>query len=111
MRITFLYFQQFLTNFPSRLCILSNSWLIFLPPSSTYSEEWREKEEHFIKLPPEICQLKVIGFSKDIGSSLSLLPSIMHRLESFLVAIELKDKLVASFPEGAEITADRVRFL
>ncbi|KAH6828797.1 dicer-like 4 [Perilla frutescens var. hirtella] len=73
-----------------------------------FSEEWREKEEHFIELPPEICQLKVIGFSKDIGSSLSLLPSIMHRLESFLVAIELKDKLVDSFPEGAEVTAARI---
>ncbi|XP_020549658.1 dicer-like protein 4 isoform X2 [Sesamum indicum] len=70
--------------------------------------EWREKEEHFIELPPEICQLKVIGFSKDIGSSLSLLPSILHRLESFLVAIELKEKLVASFPEGAEVTAERI---
>lgn len=74
------------------------------------SEEWREKMEHFIELPAEICQLKVVGFSKDIGSSLSLLPSIMTRLEGFLVAIELKDKLVASFPEGAEITADRVSF-
>ncbi|KAL0430768.1 UNVERIFIED_CONTAM: Dicer-like protein 4 [Sesamum radiatum] len=44
----------------------------------------------------------------DIGSSLSLLPSILHRLESFLVAIELKEKLVASFPEGAEVTAERI---
>lgn len=64
--------------------------------------------EHFIELPPEICQLKVSGFSKDIGSSLSLLPSIMHRLESLLVAIELRDKLAASFPQGAEVTADSV---
>ncbi|CAI9783088.1 unnamed protein product [Fraxinus pennsylvanica] len=72
-----------------------------------YSES-REKEEHFIELPPEICQLKIIGFSKDIGSSLSLIPSIMHRLESLLVAIELKDKLYASFPEGAEITANHI---
>ncbi|KAK4391372.1 Endoribonuclease Dicer4 [Sesamum angolense] len=71
------------------------------------TEEWQKKEEHFIELPPEICQLKVIGFSKDIGSSLFLLPSILHRLESFLVAIELKEKLVASFPEGAEVTAQR----
>ncbi|XP_012844161.1 PREDICTED: dicer-like protein 4 isoform X2 [Erythranthe guttata] len=73
-----------------------------------HSEEWREKKEHFIELPPEICQLKVSGFSKEIGSSLSLLPSILHRLENFLVAIELKDKLVAAFPEGAEVTADRI---
>ncbi|KAI3443972.1 hypothetical protein Pfo_000637 [Paulownia fortunei] len=73
-----------------------------------HSGEWREKEEHFVELPPEICQLKIIGFSKDIGSSLSLLPSIMHRLESFLVAIELKNKLLASFPEGAEVTVNRI---
>ncbi|KAL0423451.1 UNVERIFIED_CONTAM: Endoribonuclease Dicer4, partial [Sesamum radiatum] len=79
--------------------------LVYVP----CKEEWREKEEHFIELPPEICQLKVIGFSKDIGSSLSLLPSILHRLESFLVAIELKEKLVASFPEGAEVTAQRAQ--
>ncbi|XP_052198876.1 dicer-like protein 4 isoform X2 [Diospyros lotus] len=72
------------------------------------NSELREKEEHFIELPPEICQLKIIGFSKDIGSSLSLLPSIMHRLESLLVAIELKDRLSASFPEGAKVTAHRV---
>ncbi|EPS69439.1 hypothetical protein M569_05327, partial [Genlisea aurea] len=72
------------------------------------SGKWRAKEEHFTALPPEICQLKVVGFSKDIGSSLSLLPSILHRLESLLVAIELKDKLIASFPEGKEVTADHV---
>lgn len=70
--------------------------------------ESREKEEHFIELPPEVCQLKIIGFSKDIGSSLSLLPSIMHRLESLLVAIELKEKLSASFPEGLKLSVDRV---
>lgn len=55
--------------------------------------------------------MKIVGFSKDIGSSLSLLPSIMHRLESFLVAIELRDKLVASFPEGAEVTTNTVSFI
>jgi endoribonuclease Dicer len=50
----------------------------------------REQPEYFIDLSPELCQLKIIGFSKDIGSSISLLPSIMHRLENLLVAIELK---------------------
>ncbi|KAK9269302.1 hypothetical protein L1049_001073 [Liquidambar formosana] len=72
------------------------------------NSESRELEEHFFELPPELCQLKILGFSKDIGSSLSLLPSIMHRLENLLVAIELKHLLSASFPEGAEITAHRV---
>ncbi|KAH9603173.1 hypothetical protein KSS87_008418 [Heliosperma pusillum] len=67
-----------------------------------------ELEEHFFELPPELCELKVIGFSKDIGSSLSLLPSIMHRLENLLVAIELKDMLSRSFVEGGLVTAERV---
>ncbi|KAH6779316.1 hypothetical protein C2S52_010553 [Perilla frutescens var. hirtella] len=72
------------------------------------SGEWREKVEYFVDLPPELCELKIIGFSKDIGSSLSLLPSLMHRLESFLVAIELKAKLSASFTEGAAVTTNRI---
>ncbi|XP_060171899.1 dicer-like protein 4 isoform X2 [Lycium barbarum] len=72
------------------------------------NSELRDKEEHFIELPPEICQLKIVGFSKDIGSSLSLLPSMMHRLESLLVAIELKGCLSASFPEGKEVAIDHV---
>lgn len=63
-----------------------------------------------MELPPEICSLKIIGFSKDIGSSLSLLPSVMRRLENLLVAIELKEKLSASFQEGTTITANHVCF-
>ncbi|KAG0494006.1 hypothetical protein HPP92_005000 [Vanilla planifolia] len=68
--------------------------------------EAREIEEHFVELPPELCSLKIVGFSKDIGSSLSLLPSLMHRLENLLVAIELKDVLSTSFPEASGIRAD-----
>ncbi|WCJ29844.1 dicer-like 4 [Euphorbia peplus] len=67
-----------------------------------------ELDEYFIDLPPELCELKIIGFSKDIGSSLSLLPSFMHRLENLLVAIELKSILSVSFSEGVEVTAFRV---
>lgn len=71
--------------------------------------EPQELDEYLIYLPPELCELKVIGFSKDIGSSISLLPSIMHRLGNLLVAIELKHRLSSSFPEAAEISALRVR--
>lgn len=42
---------------------------------------------------------------------MSLLPSIMHRLESLLVAIQLKHRLSASFPEGAKVGASRVRLI
>jgi endoribonuclease Dicer len=61
-----------------------------------------------VELPPELCSLKVIGFSKDMGSSLSLLPSLMYRLENLLVAIELKDVMLSSFPEASQISASGV---
>lgn len=61
-----------------------------------------------MELPPELCCLKIIGFSKYLGSSLSLLPSLMHRLENLLVAIELKNVFSQSFAEGGEVTAYRV---
>ncbi|XP_061375757.1 dicer-like protein 4 isoform X1 [Gastrolobium bilobum] len=70
--------------------------------------EPHELEEYLIYLPPELCELKIVGFSKDIGSSISLLPSIMHRLGNLLVAIELKHMLSSFFPEAAEINAHRV---
>ncbi|XP_057995567.1 dicer-like protein 4 isoform X2 [Hevea brasiliensis] len=70
--------------------------------------ETQELDEYFIDVPAELCELKIIGFSKDIGSSVSLLPSIMHRLENLLVAIELKSLLSGSFSEGAKVTAFRV---
>lgn len=63
-----------------------------------------------MELPPELCSLKIIGFSKDIGSSLSLLPSVMRRLENLLVAVELKEMLSSSFQEGSTITANHVCF-
>ncbi|XP_031381749.1 LOW QUALITY PROTEIN: dicer-like protein 4 [Punica granatum] len=70
--------------------------------------EAHELDEYFIDVPPELCELKIMGFSKDIGSSMSLLPSLMHRLENLLVAVQLKDWLASSFPEGAKVTASRV---
>ncbi|XP_068649428.1 endoribonuclease Dicer homolog 4-like isoform X2 [Aristolochia californica] len=70
--------------------------------------EAQEQVEHFVELPPEVCSLKVLHFSKEIGSSLSLLPSVMHRLENLLVAIELKDLLSASFSEGSTVTTNRI---
>lgn len=70
--------------------------------------EPQELEEYFVEIPPELSQLKIKGLSKEIGSSLSLLPSIMHRMENLLVAIELKDVLSASIPEIAEVSAHRV---
>ncbi|KAG9456245.1 hypothetical protein H6P81_000753 [Aristolochia fimbriata] len=70
--------------------------------------EAAELEEHFVELPPEVCSLKVLHFSKEIGSTLSLLPSVMHRLENLLVAIELKDLLSASFSEGSKVSANRI---
>lgn len=70
--------------------------------------EANDLDEFYYNLPPELCHMKIIGFSKDVGSSLTLLPSIMHRLENLLVAVELKHVLSASFPEAAVVSAERV---
>ncbi|OQU81937.1 hypothetical protein SORBI_3006G142775 [Sorghum bicolor] len=70
--------------------------------------EGRELMEHFVELPPELCSLKITGFSKDMGSSLSLLPSLMCRLENLLVAIELKNVMSSYFPEASQISASGI---
>lgn len=84
----------------------SYNWLHFVLFAKA---ETREMVEHFVELPAELCSLKIVGFSKDIGSSLSLLPSLMHRLENLLVAIELKEVFLASFPEAYEVRANCVK--
>ncbi|MED6180828.1 endoribonuclease Dicer [Stylosanthes scabra] len=70
--------------------------------------EPHELEEFFVDLAPELCELKVVGFSKEMGSSISLLPSVMHRLGNLLVAVELKQMLCSFFPEAAEINSHTV---
>ncbi|CAL5068828.1 unnamed protein product [Urochloa decumbens] len=74
----------------------------------TEESEGREMMEHFVELPPELCSLKISGFSKDMGSSLSLLPSLMCRLENLLVAVELKDVMLSCFPEASQISASGI---
>lgn len=83
-------------------------YTLILPLSHYQKTEPNELEEYFIEIPPELSQLKIKGLSKDIGSSLSLLPSVMHRMENLLVAIELKHMLSASIPEIAEVSGHRV---
>ncbi|KAM0886804.1 hypothetical protein ACQ4PT_029462 [Festuca glaucescens] len=68
----------------------------------------RELMEHFVELPPELCTMKIIGFSKDMCSSLSLLPSLMCRLENLLVAVELKEAMLSSFSEASQISASGI---
>ncbi|XP_057416862.1 dicer-like protein 4 isoform X3 [Lotus japonicus] len=70
--------------------------------------EAHELEEYLVYFPPELCELKIVGFSKDIGSSISLLPSFMHRLGNLLVAIELKHMLSSFFPEADKINSLKV---
>ena len=45
------------------------------------------------------------GLSLIDSSAISLLPSMMHRLENLLVTIELKELLTVAFPEGSKATA------
>ena len=66
------------------------------------------REEQFVELPPELCFFKIKGFTKEIGRTLSLLPSIMHRLENLLLASQLKEVFSSSFPKGSEVSTAHV---
>ncbi|CAM6115089.1 unnamed protein product [Calypogeia fissa] len=62
------------------------------------------KPEKVVELPPELCCLKVLGFSSQVFNTLSLIPSFMHRLEKFLLATELHKELGTAFPEAAKVS-------
>lgn len=61
-----------------------------------------------VELPPELCKLRMLGCTGPIVDAVSLLPSFLHRLESMLIAIELRDRLAAWIPEAAKISAMKV---
>ncbi|ESW19460.1 hypothetical protein PHAVU_006G127100 [Phaseolus vulgaris] len=51
----------------------------------------REASQTFVELPPELCSIVMSPITDSIIYSFSLIPSIMHRLESVLGAFNLKN--------------------
>ncbi|KAK7303573.1 hypothetical protein RJT34_14482 [Clitoria ternatea] len=53
-------------------------------------EKEREASKNFVELPPELCSIVMSPITDRIIYSFSFIPSIMYRLESLLVAFNLK---------------------
>jgi len=49
-----------------------------------------EASKAFVELPPELCSIIMSPIEDSIIYSFSFIPSIMHRIESFLGAFNLK---------------------
>lgn len=49
-----------------------------------------ELPEQLVQLPLELCRIRVKGLTCQLTNSISLLPSFMHRLEGFLLALQLR---------------------
>ncbi|KAL3680222.1 hypothetical protein R1sor_023178 [Riccia sorocarpa] len=80
----------------------SEETLVELPP------EVCKLEETLVELPPEVCKMRVLGFTTESANTLSLLPSVMHRLEYLLIAVELQKVLLDAFTEASKVSLMRV---
>lgn len=65
----------------------------------------------FVELPPELCCIKVLGFSSQVVNTVSLIPSFMHRIEYFLLATQLQKELEAAYSEAAKVSPKTVQWL
>lgn len=55
-----------------------------------------ELPEDLVHLPLELCRIMVKGLHYQLTNSVCLLPSFMHRLEGFLLALQLRHTLPLS---------------
>ncbi|XP_050208112.1 endoribonuclease Dicer homolog 2 isoform X2 [Mercurialis annua] len=64
-------------------------------PLQNYQQRFRHKnakvsQNAYVQLPPELCHIFMSPISMSTLYSFTFVPSIMHQLESFLIAINLK---------------------
>ncbi|KAJ4968818.1 hypothetical protein NE237_015519 [Protea cynaroides] len=75
---------------------------------SCNSQKNKERSTNYVELPAELCSVILSPISIDVCYSFSLVPSIMHRLESLLIAVNLKKLLSDHFTHNAPIPASKV---
>ncbi|KAJ7568468.1 hypothetical protein O6H91_01G033700 [Diphasiastrum complanatum] len=68
----------------------------------------KPKVDATVELPPDICILKLVGVSSSVVNATTLVPSCMHRIENFFIAVQLQNKLAAAFEEGGQISSTTV---
>lgn len=68
-----------------------------------------EPSKATVELPPELCHLIIAPISVDTVYSYSFAPSIIHRLESLLLAANLKRMLLDHCILNSDIPTMKVR--
>ncbi|XP_048137165.1 endoribonuclease Dicer homolog 2 isoform X2 [Rhodamnia argentea] len=96
-----------------KLCVedeflLKGRYIFHVPSSHQRQRKQREPSNASVELPPELCYLILSPVSVNTLYSFSFAPSVMHQLESLLVAANLKRVLSDSCPEIALIPTMKV---
>ncbi|XP_018499676.2 endoribonuclease Dicer homolog 2 [Pyrus x bretschneideri] len=68
----------------------------------------RESSHASVELPPELCTIIMSPISISNLYSFSFVPSIMHRLESLLLAVNLKQMILDHLPQNVTIPTIKV---
>uniref|UniRef100_A0A2P2JM52 Endoribonuclease Dicer homolog 2 n=1 Tax=Rhizophora mucronata TaxID=61149 RepID=A0A2P2JM52_RHIMU len=68
----------------------------------------KESEDAYVELPPELCCVIMSPISISTVYSFTFIPSIMHRLESLLIAINLKKIHLDCFMQNTDIPTMKI---
>ncbi|KAM0993491.1 hypothetical protein ACFX2A_009270 [Malus domestica] len=68
----------------------------------------KESSDKSVELPPELCAIIMSPISTSNLHSFSLVPSILHRLESLLLAVNLKHMILDHCPQNITIPTIKV---
>lgn len=71
--------------------IVSYSWIFC--PLNFYFHFAAEHDREFVELPPELCHVLLSPISVDMIYSYKFMPSVMQRIESLLIAFNLKKNI------------------
>lgn len=66
-----------------------------------------DPEKSLVELPPEVCRIEFSGFYDDLINAAVILPSVLHKLESILVATQFHKFLSSQFPEGSQVSIEK----
>ncbi|MCO5593475.1 hypothetical protein L7F22_047489 [Adiantum nelumboides] len=95
--------KQGVTDFPSIRCNDNE-----IEHSSEARKLMEKPERSIVELPPEICIIECSGFYDDFVNAAVILPSVMHRIESILVAAQFHMLLSSKFAEGSLVSVEKV---
>ncbi|XP_068308206.1 endoribonuclease Dicer homolog 2-like [Pyrus communis] len=93
--------QQLLLN--GRCIFRAQNYLLW-----SRQQRKRESSHASVELPPELCTIIMSPISISNLYSFSFVPSIMHRLESLLLAVNLKQMILDHLPQNVTIPTIKV---